>query len=322
MRFWKCSPMRRIPPERCGTRYPLFTLMVLAPLSGEMLSGSMPPLEWLLNPFGVVLIVMLYGSGAVLIREFVRRWGQGWPSILLLGAAYAIFEEGLVVRSFFDPTWQDLDILAEHGRWLGVNWVWSLGLTWFHAIISITIPILLVELIYPAQRNRLWVTRRGLKIHAALFGIMLPIGMAFEMDAPPLGYVGCTLLIAGLVWLAYRWPRPEPGCAAVTPPCPRRVMGFGFLGMAGLVTTMWIIPHLDPPALLTILAICALPVWAVWQARRLGAAAWTPLHRWAAAAGALSVWTVLAFLSTAVPDMVLTGVIFIVLLWRVGLLVD
>lgn len=306
------------PREKRGTRRAVVALFLLAPLCGELLSGSTTPIEWL-NPFSVLLLAMLYGSGALLIREFVRRWGKGWPSILLLGAAYGIYEEGIVVRSFFDPTWGDLDILAWYGRWLGVNWVWSLNLTLFHMVVSITIPILLVELMYPELRDRLWLTRRGLKIHGLLFASMAIIGIAFEMHAPPLGYVGCALAMLLLARLARRWPDPDPAARAVERlPRPRRVALFGSLMMVGLLITMWVIPNLEPPALVAVLAGGALPVVAIGRARRLGVWAWTPRHQWAFATGALSLWIALALIAAAGPDMPLGGLAFAVFLWWLG----
>ena len=297
---------------------PLFALLVLAPFSGELLSGSAPPRE-MINPFTFGLLVMLYGSGAVLIREFVRRWGKGWPSILLLGLAYGIYEEGIVVRSFFDPTWQDLGQLGEYGRWLGVNWVWTADLTLFHAVVSIAIPILLVELAFPEQRHRLWVTRRGLKIHGLLFGSMALIGTGFGKHAPPLGYVGCALVIAVLIGLARRWPDRDPATVQHRePPRQWRIGLLGFLGMVGFLITMWIIPENEPPALISFLACLALPVLVYWRAARLGIRSWGPRQQWALAAGALSFWIGLAFMLVAGPDMPIAGALFVWILWRVG----
>ena len=102
---------------------PIIILALLSPAIAELLSGSSPPLEFF-NPFGFVLLVGLYGCGVVIVRELSIRWEKGWGSILLLGAAYGIIEEGLAVKSFFDPNWMDLGILGTYGRWIGVNWVW------------------------------------------------------------------------------------------------------------------------------------------------------------------------------------------------------
>ncbi len=69
------------------------------------------------------------------------------PSIILLRGAYRVREEGVVVKSFFDPNWVDLGILGIYGRWMGVNWIWVLHLTIYHAVASVTIPIILVKAI-------------------------------------------------------------------------------------------------------------------------------------------------------------------------------
>lgn len=126
-------------------------LFFLAPVMGELLSGSAPPVE-LFNPFGFMLLTSLYGSGALAIRELRVRWNKGIGTTLLLGAAYAVIEEGLMVASFFNPQWPDIGLLSEYGRWLGVNWIWAVMLTIYHAVYSIAIPIMLVELVYPDRR--------------------------------------------------------------------------------------------------------------------------------------------------------------------------
>ena len=141
-------------------RGPLLALILLSPIIAEMLSGSSPPLEWL-NPITPLLLIWLYGAGVLVMRETAVRWKTGWPSILLLGAAYGIIEEGLAVKSFFDPGWMDLGTLAWYGRWLDVNWVWAVWLTIYHAVVSIAIPIFLTEWIWPRIRGQPLTSRRG-----------------------------------------------------------------------------------------------------------------------------------------------------------------
>ena len=62
-------------PKLRNTR-PALALFFLAPMVGELLSGSAPPAEFF-NPFTLLLLAALYGSGAVLIRELRVRWGTG-----------------------------------------------------------------------------------------------------------------------------------------------------------------------------------------------------------------------------------------------------
>ena len=68
---------------------PAFTLIFLAPFIAEVLSGA-TRVSFL---FVFVPELMLWGCGALLIREVVKRWGGGWTSVLMLGLALSVFEE-------------------------------------------------------------------------------------------------------------------------------------------------------------------------------------------------------------------------------------
>lgn len=81
-------------------------LFFLAPLIAEFLLGNLP-----VNMLpALVLLAPLYGGGALVIRESVRRTGRGWPSILLLGLAYAIVEEAFATQSLFNPDYLGLKL--------------------------------------------------------------------------------------------------------------------------------------------------------------------------------------------------------------------
>ena len=124
---------------RTGNWKPVLVLLVLAPAIGELLSGSSPPLQFF-NPVFFLLLVGLYGCGALLVRETVARYQLNAVGVLLLGAAYGIVEEGLTCKSFFNLHWTDTGFLSVYGRGWGVNWVWTFGLTVYHAVVSITVP--------------------------------------------------------------------------------------------------------------------------------------------------------------------------------------
>jgi len=127
---------------------PWLALVLLAPVIGELLSGSAPPAEFF-QPFGLTIMVALYGCGALVCRELKTRWRKGVGTLVLLGCGYGVLEEALMVASFYNPRWMDLGVLAGFGRALGVNWVWAVELTMYHALFSVTTPVLLVELAYP-----------------------------------------------------------------------------------------------------------------------------------------------------------------------------
>src|SRR5215469_17916574 len=72
-----CMPQKQ---TRRSTSHliPVLVLIVLAPTSAEILLGNL-----LLNSTFVPTLLMyllLYGSGALLIREITRRLHLGWPS--------------------------------------------------------------------------------------------------------------------------------------------------------------------------------------------------------------------------------------------------
>jgi len=215
-------------------RRPLLGLILLSPVIAEMLSGSSPPIEWL-NPIAALFLIWLYGAGVLVMRETAVRWKTGWPSILLLGAAYGIIEEGLAVKSFFDPSWMDLGALGSYGRWLDVNWIWAVWLTIYHAVVSIAIPIFLVDWIWPHVRGKPLTSRRGY-----ITAIVLLVAATVFMDVLLTPYrpsvwhlLGALAAVAFLAWAAKKyagrlWARLPTG----RPPSPRTyaIAGFGFLG--------------------------------------------------------------------------------------------
>ncbi|MDY7077154.1 MAG: hypothetical protein SXV54_09545 [Chloroflexota bacterium] len=275
---------------------PALVLFFLAPVIGELLSGSSPPVEFF-NPFVLLILAALYGSGAILIRELRVRWGKGWPTVFALGAAYGIVEEGLMVKSFFDPDWMDLGLLGSYGRWAGVNWVWSLQLTIYHAVFSIAIPILLVELIFPARRDEPWVGRRGMTGLSLLLLADVLLGFfALTPYRPPfVPYLLAIVVTVALFLIARRLP------ARCVTPRPRRMVRPLWFALLGFCATLvffviqWVLPEIGQPVPLTILtsvALVALAAWGVRQMSRSGA--WTDEHRLALAGGALMFFVLLA----------------------------
>lgn len=274
---------------------PAWTLFFLAPAVGELLSGSSPPAEFF-NPFTLLLLATLYGGGALLVREWTLAWHKGWLSLLTLGVAYGIVEEGLCCKSFFDPHWPDVGILGTYGHWLGVNWVWTVHLTGYHAVISILVPITLVELTFPDQRDTSWVGRRMRWLLALGLTAVVVLGLLAFPDArhpfrpPPVGYVLAMLSVGLLGWLAARLPAPAPETQV---PSPRRLCRLGltaFLGTFGWFLAFWVLPHtsLPPWATVGLGLICAGTAAGV-IARQVGGrlAGLAPLQRWALCTGAL-----------------------------------
>jgi hypothetical protein len=281
---------------------PAVVLLVLSPAIGELLSGSSPPKEFF-NPVTFLTLAGLYGSGAILVRELTLRWQKGWPTLLVLAAAYGIVEEGLMCKSFFDPNWPDVGILGVYGHWLGVNWVWAEHLTFFHTAFSIAIPILLVEMIYAQRRHDSWVSARVFRLLLYVMLFVVALGFCFFPSAekpflpPPLGY-GLTVVV---VLVLLFWSRRLPACCT----CGHEYRGvarpgrFSLVGLLGTVlffAIFWILPKTATHPLVTIGWGAALPGAAVVLVLRMsgGGMRWDDSHRLALVSGAVGFLVLLA----------------------------
>jgi hypothetical protein len=148
------------------------TLFFVAPFVAEYLLGD---LSLKLLP-ALILMAPMYGGGALLIREQVRRKGRGWPTILCLGTAYALLEEGLVTQSLFNP-----DYLRLHGHFLepahiaalGVGGWWTMLMLNVHAFWSIGVSIALVEGLWPELEREPWLGN----VRYTVVGIVFLIGL-------------------------------------------------------------------------------------------------------------------------------------------------
>jgi hypothetical protein len=275
---------------------PLLTLFFLSPAVGELLSSSSPPAEFF-NPFTLLLLGALYGSGAILVRELRVRWNKGWAAVFVLGAAYGIIEEGLMVKSFFDPNWVDIGILGSYGRSLGVNWIWTIELTIYHAVYSIAIPILLVELLFPEQRHEPWLDRRGMVFFSSLLVLDVIFGnLALTPFRPTLAAMLLSILaVTGLVQLARRLPGPAPAAPGGQV---ARPLVFGLIGLgasSAFFFTNWVLPGLGLSPLLPVTGNL-LVAWLTYATvrRSSGGFAWQDEHSLALASGALAFFILLA----------------------------
>jgi len=106
--------------------------------------------------------------------------------------------------------------LGVYGHWLGVNWVWAAGIVPFHAIFSISIPMLLLGLAIPETRLKPLLSRRGTAAAFLVLSLDIVILMVavWRQSDYWMGWqilVLSLLLIGGLVFAAGRLTPPPPG---------------------------------------------------------------------------------------------------------------
>jgi hypothetical protein len=254
---------------------PAVGLFLLAPLVAEFLLGNLP----LTMLPALLVLAPLYGGGALLIRETVRRRGLGWPSLFLLALAYGVLEEGLTTQSLFNPNYAGQRLL-DYGfvPALGIGLPWTLYVLTLHTVWSISVPVSTVELLTPQRQTTPWLGRAGLAVTAVLFAVGIAATTAFNLaqwpymaTAPQL--LGSALAVVLLVVAALRLP-PRSGAAPRTAPGPAAPSGWltgGFALLAGsLFVLLGSLPQSVPAAaVLALLALYAVVTLAIlrWSRR-------------------------------------------------------
>jgi hypothetical protein len=268
---------------------PVVALLLLAPLVAEYLLGNVPAESLPALPF----LVPLYGCAALLVREVVRRSGLGWTAILLLGAAFGLFEAGVVDQALFNPSYESFDFLAAaYVPWLGLGVFHLIVFVVGHAVWSIAVPIVLVETFVPARGSAPWLGPIGLGATAA--GLLLGFWLIYDdhqqtehFMASPGQLIGATAVAAGLAASAFlirRRPAGKPGRI----PGPWLLAGLTFAVASGyfLAPENWTGVAVQLAVLVG--AGSALRHWS-------GRAGWGARHRLALAAGALLAYGWLGF---------------------------
>ena len=269
-------------------------LIFVAPLVAEYLLGDLPltllPALLMLAPF--------YGGGALTIRELARRNGRGWPTMLLLGAAYTLLEEGFATQSLFNRNYLGMNLHLLDHAWMpafGISAWWTLFMFNLHTFWSIGVSIALVEGLTPASAQKPWLGKVGDSIVFLLFGIGFAGNAAYSVKhdhfvASGGQFATTAVFIVLLVCMAFliRF-QTEPSSSGST-------MSAGFTGGATFVLGMGVLK--TPPgwgwgAVATIAMIDAvfLAVVGVLSRRQ----AWTALHTLSVGGGGAIAYGVNAF---------------------------
>jgi hypothetical protein len=192
--------------------HPILCLFFLTPGIIEYVAGSSPIANLVFSPpafiLGLLINSALYLPGALLIREAAIRWKKGWASVLLLGAAYGVLEEGIALGTLFNPKGP----IPAPGYWHGVNWVYVAFVVPYHAVFSIALPLLLLGLALPNTKGKsLLNSRRAIAGTFAILGIDVYLNLLITAHVEHfwMGWtalIASIVIIAALVVLAYKAP--------------------------------------------------------------------------------------------------------------------
>lgn len=125
--------------------------------------------------FALVFFAALYGAPALLAREVARRFGWGWPSLLLLTLALGIAQACLIDQSLFSQDYVGYEGWAESRQAafipaLSVSANQAFNFIIGHVIFSFAAPIAVAEAWRPDHAHRPWLGPVGIAIAAMAYG--------------------------------------------------------------------------------------------------------------------------------------------------------
>ncbi|WP_433220006.1 hypothetical protein ACQP00_16775 [Dactylosporangium sp. CS-047395] len=298
--------------ERPRNRRAAWLLVLAAPVVAELTLGTIP----LRQEWALLVFTPMYGGGALLVRELVRRTGGGYANLLLMGVAYGVVEEGIVLQSLTSP---NLYHAAEWApRLFGLNTDYALLNLVYHAVFSVTIPVVLVELCFPAHGTRPYLRRGGLiatGLIAAFGAFVVRVSVPPSQDpgytmplAPALVFAAVALLLAVVALRVHLRPATALRLrSALVPPRPLVVGLVTGVGALAFFVLVWPFGGAHQPlftrgawALLPMLGATIVVISLVYVMSRWSAAAgWTRAHVIAACTGALAAHTTFGLIGQA-----------------------
>jgi hypothetical protein len=307
-----------------STFLPVVALFIMAPVFSELLSGYLSPAKFF-HPVSLALNIAFYSSGAILVRELAVRWKKGWPTLLLLGAAYALLEEGLMTKAFFNPNWPELGMRADYGRLGGVHWIMVARLTLFHSVLSIAIPVVMAHFMFPERRAEPWLNKPVFACFVSLLAVGTALGYQFAspyripLPQLPLGWLAFILLIV----LSHRLPREPFGPRDRSPISRWWFFFIGLLAPIGYVVFAFKIPS-DGwfPAWAALLFMISFAAGVLWLVMKLSGngGAWKARQRFALPAGVLIFFSTLMIINEQNDHskrlVGLAGLVFVIVMAR------
>jgi hypothetical protein len=290
------------------------TLFFLAPIVAEFLLGDFPA-TWLAL---IIVLAPMYGGGALLIRELTRRTGRGWPTILLLGVAYAIIEEAFTTQTLFNP-----DIYGLHAHLLSHGWIPALGIgAWWtlfmlnvHAFWSIGVSIALAEGLYPSRARTPWLGKVGVSVAAVLFAIGIVYSTVYTFHHDPFRASTAQFIVSALLVVVFAAaaflvspslrdkPATLPASDSLSastatreplPAPPAFIVGVAAFLLGAAIMLSPILWKWNWAAVVFMLAIDLVFLVGLWLFSHRSA--WTPLHTLSVGAGGALVYGVHAFM--------------------------
>ena len=244
----------------------MITLVVIAPLLTELVSGNTPPHAFL-HPSITLFLIGAYSFPLLVLREFAVRRRLASVGVFVLGLAYGLLNEGLIAQTLIRADRVPMPNFDRYVYGAGVNFSWLAVIVPWHALMAVLFPLALLAHWFPSCAGNPWLGRRAF---AALSGVLIAcVTFIGFVRAPHTQMRAFLLAMALLVALAsiLRGKR-----LALTEAPARRVLPFllGILFYAGIFLTPMILANKRVCPAIFFATIAGLLLASAWLSRRAG----------------------------------------------------
>ncbi len=178
-----------------------------------------------------------------------------------------------------------------------MNWVWAVELTMYHAILSITVPVMLAELAFPEHKGERWLGDRMLNVVVGVLFVDVVVGFVLfgQLSGyrPPLPQYIISIALVPLfsyaaLMLPSNWARRG------TAPMRKPMFYFAFAFLAALASgaVFWVLPNVPLISQIPLAAIVIGLAVVFRTIRKLASFDWcsaTPLHKFGLATGSVAI---------------------------------
>lgn len=183
---------------------------------------------------------------------------------MLLAAVYGIIEEGLSLRTFFNPA--IVSSVSDPERFWGVNTVWVVHILYYHIFFSIWMPVILTHLLFPSVRKEIWVSGKKWWWIGALYVLINLLYYAIEVYEQPLfPYIATGFAALVLTIIAISLPNVKDPAYLIQsdvslPAGNIRILVVSLFATIGSFITAWFFPLEDSPLIISLLILFLIPV--------------------------------------------------------------
>ncbi len=293
--------------------FPVLGVLLFAPFTAEYMIGYLD----ITGNFGLMFLYViffgpLYGGAALIIREVTRRAGFGWLTIITLAIAFGLFQAGMIDHGLFNPAFQDIDYWQDlrdptYIPFLGVSAYQAVDFISGHVIWSIMVPIVIIEIFFPARRREPWLSNLGLAIIIILYLIasafIFQDQMTMDHFLPSITqFISTGIIMIGLIITSFTLRKHNTTNSEKTAPNPFfvGVITLFLLSMHTIIELLAVLLQFSsdfmmewPGVILRLMALLLLGYFIFIWSKRKG---WNTMHYLALAGGAMLTRTWAAYL--------------------------